>query len=99
MNIRLDETLIQGAWFMQNGQVVSDASEKRIRALIESDLKRVASTAGGWEILFRDPSDGRFWELFHPHSEMHGGGPLSLRVLDARDAASKYGSAVERCGQ
>lgn len=33
---------------------------------------------GGWEKLYRDPYDGRFWLLTYPFGELQGGGPPSL---------------------
>jgi hypothetical protein len=33
---------------------------------------------GGWEKLYRDPEDGRYWFLTYPFSELQGGGPPSL---------------------
>jgi hypothetical protein len=30
------------------------------------------------------------WELFYPHGDLHGGGPESLRLIDATQAAHKY---------
>lgn len=33
---------------------------------------------GGWEKLYRDPGDGRYWLLTYPFGELQGGGPPSL---------------------
>jgi hypothetical protein len=45
---------------------------------------------GAWEILFRDPADGRYWELTYPQGGMQGGGPKRLKVLDVGSACAKY---------
>jgi hypothetical protein len=89
--IASDETLIQGGWELVNGRTVADASLMRIRSLIMIELEKVADTSGGWETLYRDQIDGRLWERFFPQGEMHGGGPESLRTIDAATAEDKYG--------
>lgn len=70
--------------------MVAGPSVMRIRALVNEELEKVGSASGGWETLYRDRRDGRFWELHYPQGEMHGGGPESLRLIDIADAAHKY---------
>ena len=53
-----------------------------------------ACVSAGWETLYRDPRDGRLWELTYPQSEMHGGGPRRLHVLSRDEAAAKYEHAA-----
>ena len=83
--------MITGAWVTSGSRVVGDAACQRIDALIDSYLQKIASDAMGWETLFRDPRDSRLWEHTYPHSEMHGGGPPQLRVIEPEAARSKYG--------
>jgi len=45
-------------------------------------------------VLYRDPQDGRSWELTYPHSDWHGGEPPDLRHISSGEAASKYGNRV-----
>ncbi|MGZ5170952.1 MAG: Imm27 family immunity protein, partial [Burkholderiales bacterium] len=47
--------------------------------------------SGAWLRLYKDPTDGRLWELTYPHSEMHGGGPRILRVITSTEAAQTFG--------
>jgi hypothetical protein len=94
MSIGPEETLIEGAWVLQEGRMIADTAEERIRALIGSELRRLATSLDGWEVLYRDPGDGRYWELTFPNGEMHGGGPQLLRLLNAGEARTKYGSMV-----
>jgi Immunity protein 27 len=54
----------------------------------ERYLAKIASS--DWETLFRDPSDGRYWERTYLHSETQGGGPPSLFALSAEKAHAKY---------
>ncbi|MCZ6587103.1 MAG: Imm27 family immunity protein [Alphaproteobacteria bacterium] len=69
--------------------VVNEACE-RIRYLIVNALKKVASTDDGWDVLYVDPNDSRYWELIYAESYMHGGGPPTLRHLSSTAAAEKY---------
>ncbi len=62
--------------------------QPRIAALIAGKLEKIAS--GNWTILYRDPDDGRFWEITYPHSERHGGGPALLSVMSADAAKAAY---------
>lgn len=87
-----DEMLITGRWSISNGHMVGDPDCHRIEQLTQSHLVKVQHDWSGWETLYRDPSDGRFWELTYPQSEMHGGGPPQLRCVSPREASEKYGS-------
>ena len=54
------------------------------------------SRASVWDTLFRDPRDGRLWEKIYPMSEMHGGGPPTLRLLPESDVVQKYGPVAPK---
>ena len=54
-------------------------------------LVLVASAEGGWRQLYRDPQDGRLWELTFPHGSLHGGGPRRLAAISSEDAKRSYG--------
>jgi hypothetical protein len=88
------ETLIDGQWQVVEGRMVADSAVSRVRALIDTELEKIGSTGGGWETLYRDRRDGRFWELVYLQSDMQGGGPESLRFIDAVQAARKYGAGM-----
>jgi hypothetical protein len=66
-----NETLLKGDWVFENGNMRGDAVEDRIGWLTSEKLVQVAihPEYGAWEILYRDPGDGRFWELTFPHGE------------------------------
>jgi hypothetical protein len=93
MGLRPEETDLVGRWETHRGQVVADAVCRRIEALTKHDLQRVAVSADGWDMLYRDPGDGRYWELTHPDSGLHGGGPPRLTHLSAERARQKYEAA------
>jgi hypothetical protein len=71
--------------------VLVDEACERIEKLITKHLERIAVDASGWDTLYRDPQDGRYWELLYLHSEMHGGGPPSLIQVEKDSIKEKYG--------
>ena len=94
MDIRPSETVLTGQWITQGGHPVADDVCKRILALTKSHLVEIGRDASGWNALYRDPNDGRYWELSYPQSELHGGGPPQLQCLTANEARQRYGSQV-----
>jgi hypothetical protein len=90
-----DETSLVGAWVVSGDGMSGDAVCDRIESLVESELKQVASDESGWYVLYRDPRDGRLWELNYPQGEMHGGGPPALTVVSIENARRKYGASVD----
>ena|SRR5688572_8086782 len=97
MKLDFKETELIGKWILEGGQVRADAACERIRWLTSQHLRKVAMSNqwGAWETLFQDPDDGRYWEETYPQSEMHGGGPPTLRSLSEEQAKAKYGSDLE----
>jgi hypothetical protein len=90
-----EEADLRGDWLVQKDRsVVADATEQRIEWLTKQKLKRIANDWSGWNTLYRDPRDGRLWELTYPQGEMHGGGPRRLHVLSRDEAAAKYSPAA-----
>ena len=79
-----EEELI-GEWITARPGGLARGSDacNRIEWLISGTLQLVGIDAesGGWDKLYRDPVDGRYWLLTYPHSEMHGGGPPQLKHL------------------
>ena len=88
--LRPEEVDLVGQWLDLGGRLEGDAVTDRIQALIHEHLVRITSSDDGWDSLYRDPTDGRLWELTYPHSERHGGGPPRLKHLEPADAARKY---------
>ena len=86
-----DETELWGQWLDTGNRIEDDAIGARIRWLAAERLERLASDPGGWDALYRDPRDGRLWELTHPNSHLHGGGPPRLALVTAAEAAARYG--------
>ena len=89
-DLRTDEVELVGEWVQHQSGVVSDHTCNRIEWLVAQLLERMAADSSGWDTLLRDPRDGRLWERTFPKSEMHGGGPPTLRLLSPAVAAAKY---------
>jgi hypothetical protein len=92
--IKSSETVLTGKCILRDGRPVADDVCKRILALANSYLVEVGRAQGGWDVLYRDPNDGRYWELIYPQSELQGGGPPLLKCLAVDDARQKYGAQV-----
>ena len=89
-----NESQLTGKWLESNGIVTGDQITERIIWLINERLQRIARDGANWTALFRDPADGRLWELSYPNSEWHGGGPPKLAIILPDDAAEKYPSTT-----
>lgn len=79
-----------GSWILKDGHLTEDETSRLIEYLIQEKLQRIAVTSDGWEILYRDPQDQRFWELTFPKGEMQGGGPRTLRIISEEAAKLKF---------
>jgi hypothetical protein len=90
--LRSDESELSGRWIWDGETMQRDSTEQRIQALIDHQLERIADGDGGWSTPYRDPADGRYWELTYPHSEMQGGGPARLAVISPAEAEDRYGN-------
>jgi hypothetical protein len=84
------ETEIIGGIKNEHGVATNDEQLTRIWWLITNKLDKIATADNGWEQLYRDPNDGRFWELFFPRGELQAGGPPALHVVTCEVACEKY---------
>ena len=82
-----------GEWQVVGERVEANDSCRKIAEELPR-LTRLATAEAGWSTLYRDPADSRLWELTYPESELHGGGPPMLRVLQVGSAEDKYGNVV-----
>lgn len=84
------ETVIVGEWTAHQGSVKANDAALRIEKLINGYLHEVAVSDDGWSRLFRDPSDGRLWELTYPDGSAHGGGAPRLTQVEEEEVAKRY---------
>jgi hypothetical protein len=89
--IEKEEFELRGQWIFENGKVVENETAQRINYLKDNYLEKIAIASSGWEILYKDPSDMRYWELTFPQSEVQGGGPPTLYNISKEIAIEKYG--------
>jgi hypothetical protein len=92
MKLRPEEHLLVGSWLQDGNRVYGDAVTERIKWLLKHELQQIAvdAASGGWDVLFQDAGDGRYWERIYPQSELQGGGPPSLCELSREAAQRKY---------
>jgi hypothetical protein len=81
-----------GRWIETSGGVRADDTYRRIDWLVKEVLEELAASPewDAWEVLYRDPSDGRYWERTYPEGNMQGGGPPRLRCISLEEARAKY---------
>jgi hypothetical protein len=90
MRLKPEETVLVGKWRAIDKRVVVDANTIRILKLVSAELVPLGSAGDGLTTLYRDPHDGRLWELTYPDSELHGGGPPTLTCVSKEYAHAKY---------
>lgn len=90
MKINKEETKIVGHWIFDGTKMIADEQCKRIEWLTHNYLLKLGADSSGWDVLFQDPADKRYWERIYLNSEMHGGGPPSLILLSDSEAKEKY---------
>ena len=83
------ETLLEGKWEYTSKKMIADDTCRRIEFL-KDFLDKIAITDDGWSALYKDPQDGRYWELSYPDGSLHGGGAPALKCLDSDAVMQKY---------
>jgi len=90
MKLTQKEYLLKGRWIINGKSLEADSVCVRIEWLTSNYLVEVAADESGWNKLYQDPQDKRYWELSYPESEMHGGGPPQLLNISLKQAKSKF---------
>lgn len=85
-----NENKIIGKWISVNGQTKKDSNCERIEFLVENYLQKITDSEDGWNKLYLDKNDGRYWELRYNNSDYHGGGPPTLILLKDEELIQKY---------
>lgn len=88
-HIKPEVTELQGYWIDIGSSVTPDANWERIKCLTSECLELLATSGDGLESLYRDPADGRLWELIPVDPNLPAGPPL-LRVISPSQAQQKY---------
>ena len=85
-----EERRLVGGWSEHAGVRTLDQVDRRIFWLVTRRLIARGQAHHGWEQLYQDPRDGRYWELTFPEGSLHGGGPRRLACIDEEHAREKY---------
>ncbi|PLX95754.1 MAG: hypothetical protein C0621_03205 [Desulfuromonas sp.] len=88
IRLRTDEKELHGFWIDLGSGMVKDAIWSRIDVLCQRELEEVATSQEGK--LYRDPTDGRYWERCPRRPELGESSPPFLAVLDADEARRRY---------
>jgi hypothetical protein len=70
-----EETEIRGFWIDLGSGMTPDSNWERVTALVDSYFEPLGNDGSS----FRDPADGRIWELVRPMPNLKNGGPPLLR--------------------
>ncbi|WP_061235291.1 Imm27 family immunity protein [Leptospira weilii] len=84
------EKEIIGSQITDDSGTQHDSNISRVIYLIENYLIKIKTDSSGWNTLYQDPEDGRYWEATYLDSDMHGGGPISLVALSDNHAKKKF---------
>lgn len=95
MKLLPEEKDLVGKWKLAGNTLECDSTARRIDRLVKEQLRQLGTDPSGWDVLYKDPDDGRLWELTYPESDSEGGGPPRLTHLDRDSAISKYGSIAD----
>lgn len=90
MQLKSEETILQGFWIDLGSALTEDANWERINRLVAESLEHLATSDNGTDKLYRDPGDGRFWELTPVMPGLKNGGPPLLKVIEPERAKEKY---------
>jgi hypothetical protein len=91
MKLAAHEHDLVGHWVTSGDGISKDSVAERIERLVAHHLQELGTDSSGWDLLLRDPTDGRLWELTYPESESIGGGPPRLTCIGTDRAREKYG--------
>ena len=89
-----DEVRLTSRRYPMDGTMALDDTGQRIERLMQHYLVKLDAGPKGRGVLFRDPKDGRFWELLCPDAEPHGFTLPELVCVSPAEAERKYGRAL-----
>jgi hypothetical protein len=75
---------------MDSGKIVADEVCLRIEELKSNYLRKVTVDKSGWETLYQNPSDNRYWLLTYQNSDWNGGGPPTLKMITQTEVIEKF---------
>jgi Immunity protein 27 len=94
MQLKPEETVLRGFWLDLGSAMTPDAVWERIGILAGESLQLLATGENNTDKLYRDPADGRLWELSRVAPQMKDGGPPCLTCIEVDEAEKKYGKGI-----
>lgn len=95
IRIKPNEIQLQGGLKAGDCPPEFDEVSERIFFLVQDYLIPITSDDSGWNCLYQDPADLRYWELSYPVSELHGGGAPSLKNISIEEVRVTYGAYLD----
>ncbi len=92
--IQPGETVLQGLWIDLGSRMEKDMSWQRIEWLVTEHFEELACLEDSQDRLYRDPTDGRLWELFSVRPELGEQSPPHLAVIAPQTAAERFGVSL-----
>jgi len=92
--IQPGETVLQGLWIDLGSRMEKDVSWQRIEWLVSEHFEELACLEDSQDCLYRDPTDGRLWELFPVRPELGEQSPPHLAVIAPQTAAERFGVSL-----
>jgi hypothetical protein len=80
-----------GGRYFKDGVMHADEVTEFIEREATGYLDQLGADETGWNLLYRDRRDGRYWEMTYPQSSLQGGGPPALRLLAMDEVRSRFG--------
>ena len=90
IELKSDEIILVGTWKIDNAKIVADEVCQRIEKLVTNHLRKVDVDKTGWEKLYIDSNDNRYWLLTFPNSDWNGGGPQTLKMITQTEVTEKF---------
>lgn len=78
-----NETVLIGETYLVEGKVCKGSVFFRIEQLISASLIKIKTDESGWNSIYQDPNDSRYWELSFPESHLQGEGVPVLKCVDS----------------
>ncbi|WP_294736641.1 Imm27 family immunity protein [uncultured Flavobacterium sp.] len=90
MEIQSNETELIGGVIYTEVEMIYNETVTRINKLVKNYLVKIGTDKTGWEILYQDPKDKRYWGMVFPQGDLQGGGVPSLVNISEEIAMLKF---------
>ena len=77
----MNDREIIGKWELKNGKIIADLNCQLIESMLKDDLSELMTAEDGWTKQYKGKEDD-IWELTFPQSNLQGGGPPKLTIIE-----------------